>query len=141
MTFSVPSLALILGPDGVPHIVLKNCASEFASRLGKLFGLCLFTSNYPSWWKFAHTQPVHKKGDRSNPSNCRPIALIFFLSKAFESVLNKKISRHLSAHNRLSDCQYGFRKGRSTGDLAFLTESWSSSFRDLGETFAVGINL
>ena len=35
--------------------------------------------------------------------------------------------RHLSAHNLLSDCQYGFRKGQSTGDLAFRTEIWSSS--------------
>ena len=79
-----------------------------------------------------------KKGDRSNPSNYRPLALIFCLSKAFESVLNKKIMRNLSAHNHLSDCQYGFRKGRSTGPfLAFLIESWSSSSRDFGETFAV----
>ena len=35
-----------------------------------------------------------------------------------------------------------FRKGRSTGDLlAFLTESWSSSLRDFGETFAVGLDI
>ena len=49
--------------------------------------------------------------------------------------------RHLSAHNLLSDCQYGFLKGRSTCDLAFLTESWSSSFWDFGETFAVGLDI
>ena len=36
----------------------------------------------------------------------------------------------------------GSGKGRSTGDLlAFLNESWSSSFRDFGETFAVGVNM
>ena len=49
--------------------------------------------------------------------------------------------RHLSVHNLLSDCHYGFWKGRSTGDLAFLTESCSSSFRDFGETFTVGLNI
>ena len=48
--------------------------------------------------------------------------------------------RYLSAHNLLSGCQYGFRKGRSTGDLAFLTESWLSSFRDFGETLPVGLD-
>ena len=42
--------------------------------------------------------------------------------------------RHLSAHNLLSDCQYGFRKGLSIDDPAFLTES--SSFRDFD---AVGL--
>ena len=108
----------------------------------KLFSLCLSTSTYPSSWKFAHIQPIPIKGDRSNPSNYRPTALIFCLSKAFESVLNKKIMRHLSAHNFLSDCQYGFRKGHSTGDLlAFLTKSWSFSFRYFSETFAVGLDI
>ena len=50
--------------------------------------------------------------------------------------------RHPSAHNLLSDRQYGFRKGRSTDDLlVFLTESCSSSFRDFDETFAVGLDI
>ena len=74
-------------------------------------------------------------------SNYRPIALVFCLSKAFESVFNIKIMKHLSAHNILTDCKYGFQKGWSTGDLAFLTKSWSSSFRDFGETFAVGLDI
>ncbi len=56
----------------------------------KLFRLCLSTSTFPSYWKFAHVQPLPKKGDRSNPSNYRPIALISCLSKAFESILNRK---------------------------------------------------
>ena len=130
------------GPDGVPPIVLRNCASVLAPCLVKLFQLCLSTSTFPSCWKFAYIQPVPKKGDRSNPSNYRPIALISCLSKVFESILNKKILKHLSLHNLLSDRQYGFRQGRSTGDLlAFLTKSWSSSFRDFGETFAVALDI
>ena len=103
------------GPDGVPLVVLKNCAFELAPWLVKLFCLCLSTSTYPSCWKFADIQPVPKKGDRSNPSNYRPKALISWFSKTFECVLNKKIMRHLSTHNLLSDCRYGFRKGRSSG--------------------------
>ena len=87
-------------------------------------------------------QPVPKKGDRSNPSNYRPIALLSCLSKAFETILNRKIQRHLSASNLLSDRQYGFRKGRSTGDLlAFLSDSWSSSLSSFGETFAVALDM
>ena len=130
------------GPDGVPPIVLRNCASVLAPCLVKLFRLCLSTSTFPSCWKFARIQPVPKKGDRSNPSNYRPIALTSCLSKAFESILNRKILKHLSTHNLLSDHQYGFRKGRSTGDLlAFLTDSWSSSLSGFGETFTVALDI
>ena len=178
MTFSIPSLALILRrltlpspppsdyfipkirilyydvlhtlsgfnsqkaytPDGVPPVVLKSLLPSSLPAWSNFF-VCLSTSTYPSCQKFAHIQPVPKKDDHSNHSNYRPIALISCPSKAFESVLNKKIMRHLSVHNLLSDCQYGFRKGWSTGDLAFLAESWSSSFRDFGETFAVGLDI
>ncbi len=93
-------------------------------------------------WKYAYVQPVPKKGDRSNPSSYRPIALLSCLSKASESILNRKLLKHLSASDLLSDRQYGFRKGRSTDDLlAFLTDSWSSSLSRSGETFAVALDI
>ena len=49
------------GLDGVPPIVLKNCASKLTHCLIKLFLLCLSISTYPSCWKFANIQPVPKK--------------------------------------------------------------------------------
>ncbi len=83
-----------------------------------------------------------KKGDRSNPSNYRPIALLSCLSKSFESILNRKIQKHLSTSDLLSDRQYRFRKGRSTGDLLSLfTDSWSSSLSRFGETFSVALDI
>ncbi len=94
------------GPDGVPPIVLKNCASVVTPCLVKLFRLCLSTSTFLSCWKYAHVQPVPKKGDRSNPSNYRPIALLSCSSKAFELILNRKIQKHLSTSDLQSDRQY-----------------------------------
>ncbi len=95
--------------------------------LVKLFRLCLSTSTFPSCWKYAHVHPVPKKGDRSNSSNYRPIALLFCLSEAFESILNRKIQKHLSIS--------GF-----SGDLlSLLTDSWSSSLSHFGETFSVAL--
>ncbi len=129
------------GPDGVPLIILQNCASVLAPCLLKLFYLYLSTSTFPSSWRFAHIQQVPKKGDRSNPSSYRPIALTSCLAKDFESIL-KKILKHPSDHSLVSDHQYGFRKERSTGDLlAFLTEFWSSSLRDFGEFFLVALDI
>ncbi len=107
-------------PDGVPPIILKNCAFVLKPCLVQLFGLCLSTSTFTSCWKYAHIEPVPKKGDCSNPSNYCPIALLSCLSKAFESILNRKIQKHLSTSDLLSDRQYEFRKGRSTGNLLSL---------------------
>jgi hypothetical protein len=130
------------GPDGIPPVILKNCASVLTPCLGKLFRLCLSTQTFPSCWKYALIQPVPKKGDRAQPSNYRPIALVSCLSKVFESILNSKILKYLNSHNLLSDRQYGFRQGRSTGDLlALLSDSWSSSLRSFGETFSVALDI
>ncbi len=130
------------GPNGVPPIVLKTCASVLTPCLVKLFRLCLPESTFPSCWKYAFIQPVPKKGDRSNPSNYHPIALLSSLAKAFELILPGKIQKHHFTSNLLSDCQYGFRKGRFTDDLfAFLTYSLSSSLGRLGETFSVALDI
>ena len=129
MTFSMPSLALILGWFTVQmeslllfsKTVLLSSLSVWSNSFVCVF-LLLSILLAGSMVTFQH---VFKKGDRSNPSN-----------------FNKKIVMQLSAHNLLSDYQYGFWKGWSTDDLlAFLTESWSSSFRDFGETFAVSLDI
>ncbi len=130
------------GPDSVPPIVLKNCASVLTPSLDKLFRLCLSTSTFPSCWKYAYIQPVPKKVDRSNPSNYRPTTLLSCLSKAFETILNKWFLKYLSSFNLLSDRQNGFSKERSSGDLlVLLTNSWSSSLSCFGETFAVALDI
>ncbi len=63
------------------------------------------------------------------PLTPRPIALISSLSKAFETILNRKFLKHLLSFNLLSEL------------LAFLTDSWSSSLSRFGETFAVTLDI
>lgn len=81
----------------------------------KVICLCLLTSIFPFHWKYAYIQPVPKRGDPCNPSDCRPF-------QSFWKFLNKVLKR-LSTSN-LSDYQCGFHKRHFTGNLAFL---WSSS--------------
>ena len=130
------------GPDGIPARFLKEFADELAPVLCRLFRLILTTSTYPSSWKHALVQPVPKKGDHSNPSNYRPIALTSAIAKVFESLLNSHFLKHLESNSLLSDHQYGFRKARSTGDLlSYLTHKWSSSLRNYGESFVVALDI
>ncbi len=110
--------------------------------LPKLFRLCLSTSIFPFCWKYAYVQPVPNEVDRSNPSNYWPIALLSCLPIAYDTILNRRVLKHLSSSNLVSDRHYGLRKGRSAGDLlAFLTDSWSSSLSRCGETFAVALDI
>ena len=130
------------GPDSIPPRFLKEFADELAPVLCRLFRLILISCTYPSSWKHALVQPVPKKGDRSNPSNYRAIALTSGVAKVFETLLNSHFIKHLESNNLLSDHQYGFCKARSTGDfLSYLAHVWSSSLRNFGESFVVALDI
>ena len=78
----------------------------------------------------------HKKGDCSNPSNYCPIALISSYGKFLKFILNRKIFKHLSLHNLLSNVCHGLYQGCCTDHLLVsLTEFWSSFIRDFCETY------
>ena len=130
------------GPDGIHPRFLKEFADELAPVLCRLFCLILVSCTYPSSWKHALFQPVTKKGDCSNPSNYRPIALISAVAKVFESLLNSHFIKHLESNNLLSVHQYGFHKARSTGNLlSYHTYAWSSFLRNSGASFVVALEI
>lgn len=130
------------GPDGIPARLLRVCAPELSPVLTRLYRLSLLTRAVPQSWKLANVQPVPKKGDRADPTNYRPIAITSILCKVMERVLNRKLLSYLESHDLLSDCQYGFRRGRSTGDLlVYVTHCWGEAIEKHGEALAVSLDI
>ncbi|CAK1589721.1 unnamed protein product [Parnassius mnemosyne] len=121
------------GPDGVPPIVLKTCAPELAPVLTRLFRYSYSLGIVPNSWKTALVHPIPKKGDRSDPSNYRFIAITSLFSKVMETVINSQLMRYLEDHQLISDRQYGFHRGRSAGDLLdYLTHRWVEAVESKG---------
>jgi hypothetical protein len=130
------------GPDEIPAVVLKECAPELAPVLTKFFIFCFASATVPQAWKVHKVIPVHKKGSKSDPANYRPISLTSIIGKCMETVVNRQIVSHLDSHHLLSDCQYGFRKGRSTADLlTLLTARWSEAMERHGETRVISLDI
>ena len=94
---------------------------------------------FPYPWKFASVIPVFKNcGDRSNPSNYRPISLLPVISKIFEALINDALVNHLESNNLFSDSQYGFRSTRSTADLlTVITDRIYTALNKSGEARAI----
>ena len=61
----------------------------------------------------AQVCPLVKKGDKTEPSNYRPISLTCILCKAMEHIIASNISKHLNKYNALYELQHGFREKRS----------------------------
>ncbi|XP_049886813.1 uncharacterized protein LOC126381362 [Pectinophora gossypiella] len=130
------------GPDGIPARVLRLCAPELSPVLTRLYRLSLEQRTVPKSWKLANVQPVPKKGSRADPANYRPIAITSIICKVMERVLNSKLLTYLETNDLLCDHQYGFRRGRSTGDLlVYVTHYWGEAIEKHGEALAVSLDI
>ena len=69
------------GPDDIPARVLKECAPSISLSTGKL----------PEDWLNANVTPVYKKGDRTQPSNYRPVSLTCIACKQLEHILHSYV--------------------------------------------------
>ena len=109
------------GPDGINNRILRKLAVELSVPFCSLFNQSLRTGNFPACWKVSHICPIHKSGDRSVPSNYRPVSLLCTPEKSFERAVFKHFYNHLHNNNILTSLQSGFIPGDSTvNQLTYL---------------------
>ena len=103
------------GDDGVNHQILRSCAHVLAELMCHIFNLSLKTGVFPGQWKTAWIQPIYKnKGERSDPQNYRPIALLPSVSKVFEHFVHKQLPAYSLEAGIIPDEQFGFLPRPST---------------------------
>ena len=114
------------GPDGISGIILKNCAASISFPLKLLFELSYSSGAIPSDWKLANVVPVHKKGEKSNVENYRPISLTSLVMKVMEKIIRDEL--FVRCEHRLSEKQYGFLPNKScTTQLISALDDMSQS--------------
>ena len=57
------------GPEVWPPCALKETASVICKPLSIIFSASLDSGTLPVSWTIGHVTPIHKKGNRSSPSN------------------------------------------------------------------------
>ena len=66
-----------------------------------LVNSCVTRCDMPAAWKLADVTPLHKKGDRCDPSNYRPISIIPAVAKLCEEVVCSQLMTYLERHSDL----------------------------------------
>jgi hypothetical protein len=74
------------GYDEIPTKILKPSLPYILSPLTYLCNLMISSGVFPSRLKYAEIIPVHKKGEKSNISNYRPISLLNSFSKILKKL-------------------------------------------------------
>lgn len=100
------------GPDGLPPIFLKKCASGIVKPLTQLFNWSLTSGVFPEKWKLSFLKPIFKAGRRNDIRNYRGIAKLSIIPKLFEKLVYDQLYDQVG--NFISDYQHGFMKRKST---------------------------
>ena len=118
----IPTLAVISIQEGIVKSKILNLKTnkvtgrdEVAPKLLRLLGgtvapllVSLFTSTFktgvvPLEWKTAKLMTVHKKDDKTDRGNYRPLSILSVPSKILESCVNDEIVDHVLNSNRLGN--------------------------------------
>lgn len=108
------------GADNIQITPVKYVIDLFFSHLAHIFNLCILSASFPKNMQLAKVSIIHKKGDKNNMTNYRPVSILPVFSKGLEKIC-ARLTPFCDKHNVLTDAQFGFRKHRST-ELALLEE-------------------
>lgn len=106
------------GPDGISNYLIKRLSPLFVARLAGIYDACLWQEYFPAAWKLAKILPFYKKGEKTDPSNFRPISLVNCLGKILEKIILSNLLPEIATLKLIPNYQAGFRAGHSCVDLA-----------------------
>ena len=119
------------GLDGIDAKILKLSAPVITDTLTYIYNRCLDNKCFPNNLKQAKIIPIYKAGDKSEPSNYRPISILPVLSKPLEKHIYKHVMSHISKYDLLHPNQSGFRENYSCHTaLTNLVDKWLLNIND-----------
>jgi len=84
------------------HVQIEFAAS-FAEPLLHIYNSSILTGNVPTKLKISKVIQLYKKGERTEPSNYRPISLLSIFSKRFEKLVCRRLVSFLDKYHTIYD--------------------------------------
>ena len=125
------------GKDGISQECLLQGLDVLAAPLTQIINTSIMTGTFPEEWKEAIVVPIHKKEDKKEMKNYRPVSCLVAASKVLEKVVCQQLTQFVETHGLLPNSQHGFRSGRSTMTaLSSMQKDW---IHNSEEGFLTGI--
>ena len=100
----------IASDDGTPENLVKQCMHLIKRPLSHIYNLSLNSGVFPDTWKTAKVKPLHKKGDKYDMKNYRPLSIITVFAKLLERLMYNRLISFSYENKILSEAQNGSRK-------------------------------
>ena len=116
------------GLDQIDTSVIKLIKAEILPAVTHIVNFSITTGKFPSVWKRTKIVPLHKKDDRLDPKNYRPVAIVPILSKILERVVFNQMIEYLNENHLLHPNHHAYRaQHNTTTALVQMYDSWLQS--------------
>ena len=110
--------------DTLPIKIFKKLSNVLSLPILNLINQSFSTGSFPEKMKIARITPIYKAGNKTIPSNYRPISSLPYISKLFEKSIANRMMSFCNKFSIIATEQYGFQSSISTCDaLIELTET------------------
>jgi exonuclease III len=111
------------GIDGIPLSIVKYCYNIVALLLVSEFNRCIDFGTFPDKLKISKTIPIYKAGQKTEPSNYRPISIQNCFAKIFEKLIYKRLESFYTYSKFFNRQQFGFvpKSNTTAAVLNFIT--------------------
>ena len=103
-----------LGGDSLDGHLIKTASKVLLPALTHLVNLSIKEGTFLERWKFHVVLPHHKKGDREDPENYRPVCHLVEIGKLVELVVWDQLMGHTQRHHLLHPNHHGSLPGHSS---------------------------
>lgn len=128
--------------DGLSKRVIDTLFDALLKPITRLFNLSFEKGVFPTDMKISKVTPVFKAGDKTQPTNYRPIAILPILSKLLEKIFCSRLVDHLDESNIITPAQFGFQKKKSTVHAAIhYYESVATALKDKCHVLSISLDM
>ena len=119
--------------NDIPTKVIKMNKDNFAYFIMDHFNYCIAYGEFPDELKHADVIPVHKKNEKCDKTNYRPVGILTNILKIYEKLMYNPLSKYF--HSLLVTSQCIFQKGfRSQYCLLVMLKTFKEAI-DRGHQF------
>ena len=97
-----------IGPSSIPTKILQQFKTKLSEPLSDMTNLSFNKGIFPDFLEVANVIPIHKKGEKLDSNNYRPISLLSNISKLYEKAMHIRLTNFLRKNKVLFSYQFGF---------------------------------
>ena len=125
------------GPDDIPSKIIKLTKTIISPYITKIINISYETKTFPDILKKAIIKPIHKKDDKNDISNYRPISILTVISKIFERAALNQLLKYFEKNCLISALQHAYQKNKGT--VTCLFELLNDVYELIDEKYKVAL--